>query len=193
MCLCVCLSFLTHSPRSQTKKEFENEISDMLDRYRDSMVSWREFVQECMFFLHEKGIRKEQMVERLKQIPQVEHVCESVLAAHGRGVEFHVVSDANETFIETVLEHFGLRHCFSSVVTNKSSFDEQGRLVIEPVCMNLVSRLSHYLLVCCCLFVCCSFDSFTITKRWDHTVAVDVVHQLSVFVVCLFVVAVVVH
>lgn len=46
--------------------------------------------------------------------------------------DLRIVSDANVFFIETILEHVGLRQCFTEINTNPSSIDEEGRLRISP-------------------------------------------------------------
>ena len=42
------------------------------------------------------------------------------------------MSDANTLFIETVLEHLGIREYFSEINTNPGLVDEQGRLIVSP-------------------------------------------------------------
>lgn len=42
------------------------------------------------------------------------------------------MSDANQFFIETILEHYGIRECFSEINTNPSFIDKEGRLRISP-------------------------------------------------------------
>ena len=46
--------------------------------------------------------------------------------------DLRILSDANQFFIEKILEHHGLLGCFSKIYTNPSFVDEEGRLRILP-------------------------------------------------------------
>lgn len=46
--------------------------------------------------------------------------------------DLRIVSDANYFFIETILEHFGIRECFNEINTNPNFVDKEGRLRISP-------------------------------------------------------------
>lgn len=46
--------------------------------------------------------------------------------------DLKIVSDANTFFIETILNHYGIRELFSEIYTNPSFIDDEGRLKIFP-------------------------------------------------------------
>lgn len=46
--------------------------------------------------------------------------------------DLRILSDANQFFIEKILEHHDLLGCFSKIYTNPTFVDEQGRLRIFP-------------------------------------------------------------
>ena len=82
--------------------------------------------------LHAAGRTAEDVRACLRAAPLSPHAAAAIRAAHARGCELRVLSDANAFFIETVLEHHGLRGCFTEVNTNPSRVDAGGRLRIEP-------------------------------------------------------------
>lgn len=111
--------------------------------------------------LHEQGKTIEDIVEVLKRTPIHPRVVPAIKAVHALGYfllsralfscflkrqqfltyffifyffrcDLRIVSDANLFFIETILEHLGLRNCFSEINTNPGFVDEQGRLRILP-------------------------------------------------------------
>jgi len=46
--------------------------------------------------------------------------------------DLKIVSDANQFFIEKILEHHDLLDCFSEIYTNPTSLDDNGNLRILP-------------------------------------------------------------
>ncbi|GER47389.1 pyridoxal phosphate phosphatase-related protein, partial [Striga asiatica] len=46
--------------------------------------------------------------------------------------DLRILSDANTFFIETIIEHLRIKHCFSEINTNPSHVDEKGCLRISP-------------------------------------------------------------
>ncbi|XP_022721515.1 inorganic pyrophosphatase 2-like isoform X2 [Durio zibethinus] len=82
--------------------------------------------------LHSQGIKIEDIVAVLKRTPIHARIIQAIKSAHALGCDLKIVSDANVFFIETILDHHGLRECFSEINTNPSFIDEEGRLRIFP-------------------------------------------------------------
>ncbi|KAE8699439.1 Inorganic pyrophosphatase 3 [Hibiscus syriacus] len=89
-------------------------------------------VRSTMKEVHSQGTRIEDIVAVLKRTPIHPRIIEAIKSAQALGCELKIVSDANTFFIDTILEHHGLRECFSEIHTNPSFVDEQGRLRIFP-------------------------------------------------------------
>nr|KJB56878.1 hypothetical protein B456_009G140200 [Gossypium raimondii] len=90
------------------------------------------FLDRMMKELHSQGIRIEDIATVLKRSPIHPRIIEAIKSAHALGCDLKIVSDANTFFIETILEHHGLKECFSEINTNPGFVDEQGRLRIFP-------------------------------------------------------------
>ncbi|KAF2556177.1 hypothetical protein F2Q68_00013594 [Brassica cretica] len=82
--------------------------------------------------LHDHGKTIEEIKQVLRRIPIHPRVIPAIKSAHALGCELRIVSDANTLFIETVLEHLGIREYFSEINTNPGLVDEQGRLIVSP-------------------------------------------------------------
>ena len=65
-------------------------------------------------------VTMEHMNSALRAIPVYEDTIEALRLAHASGAEIAILSDANEHYIDTILEHLGLRELVSAIVTNKS-------------------------------------------------------------------------
>ena len=73
--------------------------------------------------------------------------------------ELRVVSDANLFFIETILNHLGLRDDYSEINTNPGFVDEEGKLSNLPMptvavtalqtCARYIILLFPFILDCC--------------------------------------------
>ncbi|TYG68335.1 hypothetical protein ES288_D05G146000v1 [Gossypium darwinii] len=82
--------------------------------------------------LHSKGTRIEDIAAVLKRSPIHPRIVEAIKSAHALGCDLKNVSDANTFFIETILEHHGLKECFLEINTNPGFVDQQGKLRIFP-------------------------------------------------------------
>ncbi|KAE8656254.1 Inorganic pyrophosphatase 2 [Hibiscus syriacus] len=82
--------------------------------------------------LHSQGTSVEDIVAVLKRTPIHPRIVEAIKSVHALGCDLKIVSDANTFFIETILEHHGLKECFSEIQTNSGFVDEQGKLRIFP-------------------------------------------------------------
>lgn len=86
-----------------------------------------------MMELHARGKSIEDIAECLKEAPLIHSsIVSAIKSAYSAGCEFRILSDANVFFIETILKHHDLLHCFSEINTNPSFVDDEGALRILP-------------------------------------------------------------
>ncbi|KAL8250093.1 hypothetical protein R6Q59_033786 [Mikania micrantha] len=95
-------------------------------------MPWNSAMDKMMEELHSEGKTIEDMKQALTRVPIHPRIVPAIKAAHAFGCDLRVVSDANTFFIETVLNHLGIRDCFSEVNTNPGFVDDEGRLRILP-------------------------------------------------------------
>ncbi|XP_031257827.1 inorganic pyrophosphatase 2-like [Pistacia vera] len=95
-------------------------------------MPWNSLMDRMMDELHAQGKTIEDVVEVLKRIPIHPRIVPTIKAARDLGCDLRIVSDANLFFIETILEHLGIRDCFSEINTNPGFVDEEGKLRISP-------------------------------------------------------------
>ncbi|MBA0663729.1 hypothetical protein Goklo_003822, partial [Gossypium klotzschianum] len=95
-------------------------------------MPWNPLMDKMMKELHAQGKTIDDIVEVLKRAPIHPRIVPAIKAAHALGCELRVVSDANMFFIETILEHLGLREYFSEIDSNPSFVDEEEKLRIFP-------------------------------------------------------------
>ncbi|XP_050231736.1 inorganic pyrophosphatase 2-like [Mercurialis annua] len=106
-------------------------VTNLFDELLPAMTL-NSVMTRVMDSLHRQGITIYQIAEVLKRIPIHPRIVNALKMAHASGCELRIISDANTFFIDTVLEHVGLRDCFSEINTNPGFLDEQGRLNIAP-------------------------------------------------------------
>ncbi|XP_022844477.1 inorganic pyrophosphatase 1-like isoform X2 [Olea europaea var. sylvestris] len=95
-------------------------------------MPWNSMMDRMMKELHAEGKTIEDIEDVLKRVPIHPRVVPAIKTAHSLGCDLRVVSDANLFFIETILNHLGIRECFTEINTNPSYVDEEGRLRIFP-------------------------------------------------------------
>ncbi|XAR67642.1 Inorganic diphosphatase [Bertholletia excelsa] len=102
-------------------------------------VPWNALMDRMMKKLHSQGKSIEDVAEVLKRAPIHPRVVPAIKAATLWGTslapclcDLRIVSDANRFFIETIVEHIGIKDCFSEINTNPTRVDEEGRLRIFP-------------------------------------------------------------
>jgi phosphoethanolamine/phosphocholine phosphatase len=96
-------------------------------------MPWNTLMDTMMCELHARGHTLADVASALKAAPLDPRVAAAVRAAHALGCDLRVLSDANAFFIDTALDHHGLRSCFSEVNTNPSRVDSSGaRLRVAP-------------------------------------------------------------
>ncbi|KAG6575483.1 inorganic pyrophosphatase 2 [Cucurbita moschata] len=96
-------------------------------------MPWNSVMDRMMMELHAQGRTIDEIAEVLKRAPIHPDVVPAIRAAHAIGCDLRIVSDANMFFIETILNHLGIRECFSEINTNPGFVDEEGRLRIFPI------------------------------------------------------------
>ncbi|KAI9160321.1 hypothetical protein LWI28_007072 [Acer negundo] len=95
-------------------------------------MPWNSLMDRMMKELHSQGKTIEDIEEVLKRVPIHPRIIPAIKSAHALGCELRILSDANMFFIETILNHLGLKDYFSQINTNPSFVDEEGRLRILP-------------------------------------------------------------
>lgn len=96
-------------------------------------MPWNDLMDAMMGHLHAHGkTLGGDVAAALRAVPIDQRVPHTIRAARALGCDLRVLSDANAFFIDTVLDHHGLRGCFTEVNTNPSRADADGRLRIGP-------------------------------------------------------------
>ncbi|KAL9387948.1 hypothetical protein Peur_021072 [Populus x canadensis] len=106
-------------------------FTDLFNQLLHTMP-WNSLMDRMMKEIHSHGKTIEDIAEVLRRIPIHPQVISAIKAAHALGCELRIVSDANMFFIETILNHLGLKDYFSEINTNPGFVDEQERLRISP-------------------------------------------------------------
>ncbi|KAE8699440.1 Inorganic pyrophosphatase 2 [Hibiscus syriacus] len=95
-------------------------------------MPWNSLMDTMMGEIHAQGKTIDDIVDVLKRTPIHPMTVAAIKSAHALGCELRIVSDANMFFIETILEHLGLKECFSEINSNPGFVNEEGRLRIFP-------------------------------------------------------------
>ncbi|GMI82125.1 pyrophosphate-specific phosphatase1, phosphate starvation-induced gene 2 [Hibiscus trionum] len=106
-------------------------FTDLFNQLLPTMP-WNSLMDTMMKEIHAKGKTIGDIVEVLKRTPIHPRIVQAVKSAHALGCELRIVSDANMFFIETILEHLGLKEYFSEINSNPGFVNEEGRLRIFP-------------------------------------------------------------
>ncbi|KAG8388385.1 hypothetical protein BUALT_Bualt02G0120400 [Buddleja alternifolia] len=94
-------------------------------------MPWNSVMDKMMKELHAQGKTIEDIKEVLKRIPIHPRIVPTIKKAHALGCDLRIVSDANMFYIETILDHLGIKDCFSEINSNPG-YVEDGRLRIFP-------------------------------------------------------------
>jgi 2,3-diketo-5-methylthio-1-phosphopentane phosphatase len=97
-----------------------------------SGVQWTALMADVARKLHSKGFVQADIDRALCAIPVFKEILQAIQLAYEHGLDVHVVSDANQVYIDTIARHLGIDRCITSVVTNKAAFNAAGLLVIGP-------------------------------------------------------------
>ncbi|GJJ78795.1 hypothetical protein EMPS_11154 [Entomortierella parvispora] len=94
-------------------------------------MQWTDLQNECLKEFHEQGGSSQLVRESLTKVPMDSDMIKTCHLLYERGWDLAIVSDANSVYIESILEHYGIRHLFSAIVTNPAFWDAEGRLHIH--------------------------------------------------------------
>lgn len=111
----------------------DQQLPDWLkNSYREG--HYNEYMQKILVYMSEQGVSKDSIQSEMEKIPPTPGLLNLLqyLQSHQQDFELAVISDANVYFIETWLEHAGVRHLFRKIFTNPASFDATGQLVLLP-------------------------------------------------------------
>lgn len=103
---------------------------------------YNEHMQKVLAYMAEQGVPKDSIRAAVEKIPPTPGLFSlfQYLQRNQHDFELAVVSDANMYFIETWMEHAGVRRLFRKIFTNPASFDDAGRLVLLPFHSHLCSH-----------------------------------------------------
>ncbi|KAF9926790.1 hypothetical protein FBU30_003701 [Linnemannia zychae] len=96
-----------------------------------SSMQWTDLQNDCLKIYHEQGGSSHKVRESLTKIPMDGKMIEACRLLHSKGWVLAIVSDANQVYIEGILEHYGIRDLFSAIITNPAFWDDKGRLHIQ--------------------------------------------------------------
>lgn len=98
--------------------------ADMLEYIRDRSrtVQWTALMADVATQLSRRGFGRADIERALMTTPVQEGVWDSVRLAKARGLRVYIVSDANEVYINTILEGHGVRGLIDGVHTNPARF-----------------------------------------------------------------------
>ncbi|KAF2293354.1 hypothetical protein GH714_000984 [Hevea brasiliensis] len=106
-------------------------LSSLFNQLR-STLPWNSLMDRMMTELHSQGKTVDDIAECLHQTPLHPRIKTVIKSIHALGCDLRIISDANQFFIEKILDHHGLLGCFSQISTNPAFVDDQGRLRIFP-------------------------------------------------------------
>jgi pyridoxal phosphate phosphatase PHOSPHO2 len=106
-------------------------FTDLFNRLLPTMP-WNPMMDKIMNQMHAQGVTIEDVEEVLRRTPMHPRIVPVIKTLHASGCELRIVSDANMFFIETILDHLGIRNCFSEINSNPGYVDDEGRLRISP-------------------------------------------------------------
>ena len=93
---------------------------------------WTDYMAASFAEMHSVGITPQSIEEIVREVsimPGVEELCKHL--ASKDDVEMIVVSDANDLFINWILESNGLNSFFSKVYSNPAAFADSGKLLVK--------------------------------------------------------------
>ena len=120
----------------QLLRKAELEVSKM----RRSGTCWTDCMQRGFRLLHQSGITRETIRERLELIPLTDSMKQTLhlLSSRPRN-DVIIISDSNSVFIDIILSHHGLSRMFKAILTNPAHFDADGLLCVSYHC-----RIPHH-------------------------------------------------
>lgn len=98
-----------------------------------SSVQWTDLVSMKMKELHKDGFTREQVEETLRIMPFHPAMIRGLRSIKERNpnVELVILSNSNEVYIDVILKHHKIDNLFSSVITNKAHWSNDGCLMLS--------------------------------------------------------------
>ncbi|XP_075490528.1 inorganic pyrophosphatase 1-like [Primulina tabacum] len=118
-------------PDSDNWVVVELGATDLFNQLLPTMP-WNSLMDRMMIELNAQGKTIEDIEQVLRRVPIHPRIVLAIETAYALGCDLRIVSDANIFFIETILDHLGIKYCFSEINTNPSHRDDEGRLKISP-------------------------------------------------------------
>ncbi|KAF3439577.1 hypothetical protein FNV43_RR17855 [Rhamnella rubrinervis] len=109
----------------------EMGLTPLFNELRSSMP-WNSLMDRMMMELHSQGKTVSDIGECLKRAFIQPGIITAIKSAFALGCDLRIISDANQFFVKTILQHHGVLGCFSHISTNPSYVDEEGKLRIFP-------------------------------------------------------------
>ncbi|KAF9192320.1 hypothetical protein BGZ50_008684 [Haplosporangium sp. Z 11] len=104
------------------------EIRKKLD---NKSIQWTDLQNLCLEEYYGQGGSGHTIREALTKIPMDPAMIEVCKLLHSKGWSLVIISDSNTVYIESILEHIGIRNLFSAIITNPAHWDDQDRLRIK--------------------------------------------------------------
>lgn len=105
---------------------------ELEEAFKHRQMGWTDIMAQQMIGLHEKGHTEGGIAQCLRELPVDPNMVETVKLLRSAGVEQIIISDSNTFFIDTILQHHGIRDAFSRINTNGGVFTEAGVLCVTP-------------------------------------------------------------
>ncbi|KAL9672696.1 hypothetical protein QQ045_028948 [Rhodiola kirilowii] len=106
-------------------------LTDLFNSLLPTMP-WNPLMDMLMGEVYSQGQTVDDIKRALTNVPIHPRVVPAIKTAHALGCDLKVVSDANMFFIQTILDHLGIREYFSEIYTNPGFIDGECRLRIHP-------------------------------------------------------------
>lgn len=116
-------------------KQLAPTLHDSIDQlYRERFSGqWTALMDHLLGRLSsEHGVGREALLRSLETVPMTPEHKKAVGLAGAAGAEQRILSDANDVFIQTILEAKQISAFFSETVTNPASWDSSGALRVQP-------------------------------------------------------------
>ncbi|GAA6018595.1 hypothetical protein JCM10207_007230 [Rhodosporidiobolus poonsookiae] len=103
-------------------------------RANKGKVQWTDNCAEHLRRLHAEGFGPEDIKGAMKDLPfhpAMQRMIRSIKASTSPEFKYFILSNSNSVYIDTILEHHGLKDCVDEVVTNPAKFREDGLLELR--------------------------------------------------------------
>lgn len=106
------------------------------DELKSSYVKgrWLDFMNNIFQYLHAQNVPSEHIISTMHACPLTPgfHELLGHLGSHPSKFDCIILSDANNYFIDWILESHKMKNVFSSVMTNKATISPEGLLHVKP-------------------------------------------------------------